>query len=207
MARQYAKSAGVQRAIIEACSAAFSESGFYGASMADIARRAGVSYTGLLHHFPRKEDLLTAVIALQDERSERYLRDHGSFDDDADPLAILRGMLRTLVVRERYVGLVELSAVLTGEATVKTHPAHSYFAERYTSIRSFLTRLFARLEAEGRLRGGLRPDQLAVATLALTEGTHKQGLYDEHRRIDVDAVVNDVLATFVPDLAGTDDPR
>ncbi|MDF2993832.1 MAG: hypothetical protein K0S37_4346 [Microbacterium sp.] len=200
MAREYAKTAGVRRAIIVACSGAFSESGFHGASMAEIARRAGISHTGLLHHFPRKEDLLTAVLELQDERSASYLAEHGSLDDHGDPIDVLRGMVTTLVERDRHAGLVELSAVLTGEAAASAHPAHEHFATRFENIRRFLGRLFARLEAEGRLRGEASPDELAAATVALTDGLHLQWLYSPGRQLDVDAVLRAALGTFVPEL-------
>ena len=48
---QYAKTAAVRQRIIESCVDAFSQTGFHGATMKDIARRAGISQTGLLHHF------------------------------------------------------------------------------------------------------------------------------------------------------------
>lgn len=199
MARQYAKSAGVRRAILEACSEAFGEAGFHGASMAEIARRAGISHTGLLHHFPRKEDLLMGVLSLQDELAAQFLRENGALD--GDPATMLRGMLRTLVIRDRRPGLAELSAVLMGEATVRDHPAHAFFAERYENIRSFLTRIYADLAARGRVRSILRPDQLAAATIALVEGAHRQWLFTDHDAFDAEGFVQDVLATFVIDLA------
>lgn len=200
MARQYAKSAGVRQSIIAACSAAFGESGFHGASMAEIARRAGISHTGLLHHFPRKEDLLTAVLQLQDERSATYLADHGTFGPGSDPVVVLRGMVATLVERDRHAGLVELSAVLTGEASASAHPAHDHFSARFANIRRFLGRLFSQLQDEGRLTGGVTPDELAAATIALTDGLHLQWLYSPNRALDVDAVLRAVLGSFVPEL-------
>ncbi|MDF2993336.1 MAG: hypothetical protein K0S37_3850 [Microbacterium sp.] len=205
MAKEYAKTARVRQTIIAACSSAFSESGFHGASMAEIARRAGISHTGLLHHFPHKQDLLTAVLQLQDERSANYLAEHGSLGDDVDPVAVLRGMVVTLVERNRQAGLVELSAVLTGEASASAHPAHEHFADRFENIRRFLGRLFARLAAEDRLSGGASPDELAAATIALTDGLHLQWLYSPRGQLDVDAILRAVLGTFVPELRADQD--
>ncbi len=202
MPREYAKTAGVRRTIVIACAAAFGESGFHGASMAEIARRAGISHTGLLHHFPRKENLLTAVLELQDERSARFLQEHGTFGPERDPVIVLRGMVRTLVERDRHAGLVELGAVLTGEAAASAHPAHDHFARRYADIRRFLSRLYVRLQAEGRLAGEVSPDELAAATIALSEGLHLQWLYSSDRRPDVDTVLIAVLGSFVPELRG-----
>lgn len=196
---QYAKTAAVRRGIIDACLTIFSESGFHGSSMAEIARRAGISHTGLLHHFPRKEDLLMAVLELQDERSADYLTRNAVLSVDADPLDVLRGMAATLIERDQRVGLVELSAVLTGEATATGHPAHDYFATRYRNIRSFMTRLFTRLGEEGRLSTHLPPTHLAALTIAATDGLHTQWLFDRPA-VDVDACVAELMAAFVPEL-------
>jgi len=196
---QYAKTAAVRSGILDACLTIFGESGFHGASMAEIARRAGISHTGLLHHFPGKEDLLTAVLAMQDERSADYLSRNAALDTTADPLDILRGMATTLIERDQRIGLVELSAVLTGEATAPGHPAHDYFATRYRNIRSFMTRLFARLGDEGRLSTDLPPAHLAALMIATTDGLHTQWLFDREA-IDVDACVSELMATFVPEL-------
>lgn len=197
---QYAKTAAVRRGILDACLSIFGESGFHGASMAEIARRAGISHTGLLHHFPRKEDLLMAVLELQDERSADYLAKNAALDTDADALDVLRGMAATLIERDQRIGLVELSAVLTGEATAARHPAHDYFERRYRNIRSFMTRLFTRLRDDGRLATDLPPAQLAAITIAATDGLHTQWLFDR-RAIDVDACVTSLMATFVPEVS------
>ncbi|MCT9821365.1 TetR/AcrR family transcriptional regulator [Microbacterium sp. W1N] len=197
---QYAKSAAVREGIIEACLSAFGDSGFHGASMAEIARRAGISHTGLLHHFPRKEALLTAVLDLQDRRSAAYLAEHSAFEPGSDPLVLLRGMATALIDRDRQPGLVELTAVLSGEATRPGHPAHDYFAQRYRNIRSFMTRLFARLRDEGRLSTTLPADALAALVIAAMDGLHTQWLYDRSA-IDVDGTVQDFFASLVPELA------
>lgn len=194
---QYAKTAEVRRGIVDACLAIFGESGFHAASMAEIARRAGISHTGLVHHFPRKEDLLMAVLDRQDERSAAYLDANAALAPDADPLDVLRGMAHALIERDDRVGLVELSAVLTGEATSSSHPAHDYFATRFRNIRSFVARLFARLRDEGRVADDPSPEDLATILIAATDGLHTQWLYDREA-IDVDARVADVLALLVP---------
>nr|WP_201471089.1 TetR/AcrR family transcriptional regulator [Microbacterium hydrocarbonoxydans] len=197
---QYAKTAAVRRGILDVCLTIFSESGFHGASMAEIARRAGISHTGLLHHFPRKEDLLMAVLELQDQQSADYLARDEATGDGADPLGALRGMATTLIERDQQIGLVELSAVLTGEATTPGHPAHDYFEKRYRNIRSFMTRLFTRLGDEGRLSTELPPAHLAAITIAAVDGLHTQWLFDSSA-IDVDTCVTALMASFVPELA------
>lgn len=200
MSRQYAKTAAVRRAILEACSAAFGESGFHGSSMAEIARRADISHTGLVHHFPRKEDLLTAILDLQDARTAEYLRNRGRLPAGDDPVDVLRGMVATLVEREPAVGIVELNAVLSGEATAASHPAHGYFRDRYRDVRHYLSRQFAKLAVQGRLDSTLSPDRLAALVIAVVEGVHLQWLYERDEALAADVIVESVLAAVVPEL-------
>ncbi|WP_205523108.1 TetR/AcrR family transcriptional regulator [Streptomyces sp. RLB3-17] len=76
----YAKAAAIKRQIVEVCTEAFGEVGFYGATMKDNAKRAGISYTGLLHHFACKEDLLAVIVEneLQPGLMARWILDRGA---------------------------------------------------------------------------------------------------------------------------------
>ncbi|MFC8360033.1 TetR/AcrR family transcriptional regulator [Streptomyces griseorubiginosus] len=116
----YGKSAEARRRILDACVEAFGRTGFHGATMREVARRAGVSQTGLMHHFPRKEDLLLAMLELRDRRSTAFLESAAALDPSARPLAALRGMLAVLVENELQPGLMEVHCVLSGEATQAT---------------------------------------------------------------------------------------
>lgn len=196
----YAKSVEVRRGILDACVEAFSSSGFHGVSMAEIARRAGISYTGMLHHFPNKEALLTSVLALQDARAARFLDEHGRFGD-SDPVDVIRGMLETMISRRESVGLVELSVVLNAEAVAEDHPAHGHFRDRYAAVRSFLTKQYRTLYEQNRLLLGVSPDQLSMITIAVMEGLQLQWLYDPGT-FDVDATLVAALGAFIPELAG-----
>src|SRR5512135_3831933 len=57
----------------------FGQNGYHGAKLADIAKAAGVTEPGLLHHFPSKAHLLMEVLAERDrinrERFERARAD------------------------------------------------------------------------------------------------------------------------------------
>src|SRR5919108_3056060 len=108
----YAKSAAVRRRVLEACVDAFAQTGFYGATMKDIAKRAGISYTGLLHHFPRKEDLLIAVLEFRGEQSARLLESVDARDPAGHPLKALRGVLAVTADNTLSPGLLELHCVI-----------------------------------------------------------------------------------------------
>ena len=199
---EYAKSAEVKRGILDAVIGVISESGFHGLTMATVARRAGISHTGLVHHFPNKEALLTGVIALQDIRAENYLSQSGT--TRTDPLATLRDLLGALAFRQ--AGLVELSTILSAEASASSHPAHEHFQKRYRGMRRLLAELFDRLRESGRLDSPLPADQLAVATIALVEGLHTQWLY-EPDSVDIDATLNGIIGMIVPDFTRPTDLR
>ncbi len=50
--------------VLAAAIDAFVETGYHGAGVRDIARRAGMSVPGLYHHYPSKQDLLVTVLDL-----------------------------------------------------------------------------------------------------------------------------------------------
>lgn len=193
----YAKSIEVKRGILEACVAGFGESGFHGISMAEVARRAGISHTGLVHHFPDKEAILAALLTMQDARAAQYLADHSARDGD-DPVIVIRGLIDTIV--DPAPGLVGLSIALSAEAASPGHPAHEHFRRRFHGVRSFLSRQYSTLAAEGRLAHDVRPETLAALTVAMVEGLQEQWLYDRNT-IDVTAAIHTGLAAFVPELA------
>ena len=173
----YAKSADTRRAIVEACADAFGETGFHGATMADIARRAEISHTGLLHHFPSKELLLTEVLQANDERTAEFLAAHaGAAPATAD--AAISGLIWVLLQKPAKAGLAELGAALSGEAIPATHPAHDYFAQRYAGVRHFLGRQLAVLRERGEIASEHDDETLAAMMIALVEGLQKQQFYD-----------------------------
>ena len=62
-----------RKLLIETALVAFAAHGFRGVSLATIARQAGISEPGLIHHFPTKADLLLAVIEHYEERSTELI--------------------------------------------------------------------------------------------------------------------------------------
>jgi AcrR family transcriptional regulator len=58
---QWARTAGTQRALLDAAREVFTEQGFAGASIAEVVRRAGSSVGSLYHHFGGKSELFIAL--------------------------------------------------------------------------------------------------------------------------------------------------
>jgi len=59
---QAERTATTRAALLSATVDALVEQGYRGTTTSDVARRAGVSYGALLHHYPTKADLLTAAV-------------------------------------------------------------------------------------------------------------------------------------------------
>jgi AcrR family transcriptional regulator len=124
---EYAKTAGRRQEIIAAAVEVFSSTGFHKGSLRDVAERAGLSQAGLLHHFPSKNHLIEAVLIWRDDQARaRFVR------EDADDLEHLRALIDLVEYNQaKTPELVELYAILSGEATAPDHPVHDYFAQRY----------------------------------------------------------------------------
>lgn len=161
----------MRQKILDACVEAFGAGGFHGATMKEIAERAGISQTGLLHHFDSKAELLVEVLAAHERETAAIVR-------EADDLDILRTQLRVVHANEARPGLIQLHSVISSEATTDGHPAHELYRARYHSLRLHLTRIFAELRGRGRLKVDTRPEILANLLIAVIDGLQIQWLYN-----------------------------
>ncbi|MBT2486514.1 MULTISPECIES: TetR/AcrR family transcriptional regulator [unclassified Microbacterium] len=192
--KQYAKSAAIRQRVIDACIDAFGLSGFHGATMKDIAARAGMSHTGLLHHFPSKESLLVAVLEYRDERiiavTRAALEDLGDTPDNS--ILVLRA---AVIASELEPGLAALDATLLAEATTPEHPAHHYFQDRFRVFRNVYRARFEEMTARGDLNTSMSPRALAYTFAAILYGLELQWLYEKE-----DFKIEDVFDEFVSSI-------
>ncbi|UVJ38650.1 TetR/AcrR family transcriptional regulator [Arthrobacter sp. CJ23] len=165
----YAKSEERRRTILDAAHAVFAARGYRGGSLQDVADRAGMSQTSLLHYFPSKSDLLMAVLQWRDEVSGR-----------ANPAeaeeSFVDAVIRTALYNEDIPGVIELYTVLCAESVTDGHPGRAYFTERFERLRRSYARRFAELAEAGRLRPGVDPGQAATSLVALWDGIQTQWL-------------------------------
>src|SRR5215216_2839562 len=105
--------------ILASAASEFAAAGYRGASLAAIAERAGMSQSGLLHHYPSKQSLLGAVI---DERT-------AAIAEDPD-LGFVTGMVRLVARAAGESDLTRLFTVVIAEATAPDHPAHGWVVNR-----------------------------------------------------------------------------
>ena len=67
--------------LLEQAEILFSEKGFYGTSIHDVAAEVSVSKQGLLHHFPSKEKLYAAVMERAAEHLVEFVAEAKSISD------------------------------------------------------------------------------------------------------------------------------
>lgn len=166
--------------IIKAAIEFFAQRGFHGAKMADIAKAAGLTEPGLLHHFPSKTKLLTEVLAERD-RVDRERFDPYSQREGEDPLANLQKLVE---YNETVPGLVQLFAILVAESIEEHHPAHDFFMQRYQKVREQDINIFRKAQERGEIRTDIPVEDLAIMVFAMMDGLQIQWLL-EPEKIDM----------------------
>jgi TetR/AcrR family transcriptional regulator len=149
--------------ILEAALDVFSAAGFAGATVDQIAERAGMSKPNLLYYFASKEEMHAALL---DRLLETWLEPLRALDPDGEPLEELRGYLRRklamaqafpresrLFAHEVMQGAPRIAAVLAG-------PLRALVAEKAAVIAGWI--------AAGRL-APVEPRHLIFAIWATTQ--------------------------------------
>lgn len=188
----YAKTAKVRDGILDAATEVFSEAGFHGTTMKEVAERAGISQRGLVHHFPSKDELLTEVLKHHEVQTARLVP---SADDGE---RVIAGLLQVVRKNLGFPGLVELHAIITAEATWPSHPAHDHFQHRYADFRVYVRDTFVAIAERGGLTGSLSPTMVADVFIATIDGLQLQWLYD--RTVDIEGTLIAFLHSVCPEL-------
>ena len=152
----------------------FGRHGFHGARLADIAKAAGVTEPGLLHHFPSKVKLLTDVLAERD-RIDRERFDLSGSSAEGRLLPSLQALVE---YNQTVPGLVQLFTVLVAESIEKKHPGHRFFMRRYRDVRNRALESFREAQSRGEVRKDIPAEDLVVLVFALMDGLQIQWLYE-----------------------------
>jgi AcrR family transcriptional regulator len=152
----------------------FGQNGYHGAKLADIAKAAGVTEPGLLHHFPSKAHLLMQVLAERD-RIDRERFDPSLRDGTKAPLVPLRKLVE---YNETVPGLVQLFTVLVAESIDEKHPGHGFFKQRYQTLREQSIAVVREAQARGEIRSDVPAKDLVIMLFAMMDGLQVQWLYE-----------------------------
>ncbi|KND30194.1 TetR/AcrR family transcriptional regulator [Streptomyces acidiscabies] len=182
----YAKSLARRAEIVQAARESFVEHGFAKASLRDIAERAGITHTGLLHHFRNKDEILAAVLA---ERDAEEWRQGADFIESSDQLGpYFEQLLRH---HQQAPELMRLWIELAAAASRPDHSAHAYFVERYERSRATFTEGVHEGRTGVSLRPGVSPESASMLLNAVLHGLQLQWLLDPS--LDITRPVRDFV--------------
>jgi AcrR family transcriptional regulator len=153
----------------------FARDGYGDTSLRDIADAVGVSKSTLLHHYPSKDVLLSAVLAERDGAISLHQEVVGVCSAGELLRSLPDGAARS---SRDEPGLIEVYAVLSCEAVPAGHPAHDYFATRFADVVAYFTELFRLAQLDGDLPAHRDPAHEALWLIAMWDGLQYQWLYD-----------------------------
>jgi AcrR family transcriptional regulator len=150
----------------------FAVSGYEGTSIAKVATLAGLSQSGLLHHFPSKTALLAAVLEQRDAEDGEFLAagepplGWAAFD-------ALTALVARNSTRPQLVGLF---VRLTAEGVDPDHPAHGWVRQHYANTTAWLTDAVRTGQRSGEIRPDAPVESLVRTTIAVMDGLQQQWL-------------------------------
>ena len=144
--------------------------GWRATSLAQIAKEAGVTPAGLLHHFESKEQLLNAVLDARDADDVAHA-DYRSGD-------LITELGRVPERFERAPELVGTFTVLLVENIAPDAPLHDRMHKRYRDAVDIIAEIIKRGQSDGRYRPDFDAATKAVEILAFINGMETLWLLD-----------------------------
>jgi AcrR family transcriptional regulator len=185
-----------REALIDAAIDLWATNGWRGTGITAVAERAGITPSGLLHHFGTKENFLLEVIAQLDHHEIERFEELGP----AVGLELFRRLPDMVVNYRDSPGLWKLHHTLQAENLDPGSPAHGYYVARHAYLREEWTGVIRAGQDIGEIRADVDPDLVAVQVLAFLQGMF---LHSVHGPPDVDllAVTTDFADRMIHDLA------
>lgn len=177
----------VRARIVRAAIELIGRQGYRATSMAQIAKAAGISATGLVHHFPAKEELYAAVLRERDELDRIMFR-----PTEAVPWAALESVVSLASANAQRPEMVRLFASVAGEATEATHPGNTWLREHYEQIFGQLCSAMRADQQAGVARADMPVERIAREIAALMDGYQTQWLLDPS--VDMAALLDERIA-------------
>ncbi|WP_063043987.1 TetR/AcrR family transcriptional regulator [Nocardia pseudovaccinii] len=143
--------------------------GWRNTSLAQIAREAGVTTAGLLHHFESKSQLLHEVLDSRDNDDDLH------WDREADLIEVLNGVADRF---QRSPELIGSYTVLLIENLDPGAPLHERLQNRYRAAVESLTTTIRLGQRAGWYRTDLDPAVKAVEIIAFLNGMETTWLLD-----------------------------
>ena len=165
----FAKGEDRRQRILAVAQRLVTRNGGRGTTLSQIAREAGVTTAGLLHHFESKEQLLHAVLDARDADDLAHVDITGD---------VVEQLERVIGRFERSPGLIGLFTVLLTENLDPDAPLHDRFLGRYQDAVAIVAEGIRRGQNAGRYRTDLDPAVKAVEIIAFLYGMETSWLLD-----------------------------
>jgi AcrR family transcriptional regulator len=175
MTREQSK-ANTRERLLGAARSAFASSGFHGASVEEIASRAGFSTGALYSNFNGKEDLFLELMEREIDEHAREIAEAVELRESVAERAT-GGAQRWMSMIEREPELLLLFMEFWAYG-VRDADVRPKVAARFAQVRRLLTQLIEDAVREFELELALPAEQLAVAIDALADGIARQKLAD-----------------------------
>ena len=182
-------SAVVRESALRAAMELIGKQGYAATSMTQVAAAAGISPSGLVHHFPSKSALLGAVLDRRDEMDSLPPPSPG--DAPWRMFDALVDLARLNMARRQ---LVRLYTSVVGEAVVGEHTAPGWMVRHEPDSIEALAESIRTDQRSGHVRADAPVERIARSMIALMDGLQLQWLLDEE--FDMGAV----LAEHVQEL-------
>ena len=161
--------------ILDAALEVFSQRGFRGGSLNEVATRSGYTRAGLLHHFPSKDAILVALLERRDDAlgvTDLVVGSSLTLSELADQ--VIDGLDELLERRD----LILLAHMMAAESGGDDHPAAGWVRDRDRLLRSGIAAAVQCSITVGELPEGTDPDVLASVVLGVLQGLQTQWLVD-----------------------------
>jgi AcrR family transcriptional regulator len=164
-----AKGEDRRQRILDVAQQLLARSGWRNTSLGEIASAAGVSATGLLHHFPSKDQLLHAVLEARDKYDEARANRTGD---------IIEQIVRVADRFDQAPHLIGTFAVLLVENLQPDAPLRDRLLHRYHVALETVADGIRRGQMAGRYRTDIDPTCKAVEVIAFINGMETSWLLD-----------------------------
>jgi AcrR family transcriptional regulator len=188
----FAKGEDRRQRILTVAERLLARNGWRTTSLAQIAKEAGVTPAGLLHHFESKEQLLNAVLDARDADDDAHA------DRSGDLIAELGRVPERF---ERAPELVGTFTVLLVENIAPDAPLHHRMHKRYRDAVDIIADIIKRGQSEERYRRDFDAANKAVEILAFINGMETLWL------LDPSLPLTEVFKGYVESLARELAPR
>lgn len=179
----------VRTAVLNAAVELIGTQGYAATSMAQVAEAAGISPSGLVHHYPSKRVLLGAVLAHRDEVDADPADHLGEVPWRAfDHLVEVAGMN----MQRRQ--MVALYMTMVSEAVPPEHPAHEWMLGHYRAVVGNLMEGLRLDQENGVVRADAPRELIARQMVALMDGLQVQWLIDDS--LDMQALLREQVDSY-----------